>query len=211
MGPAWAQQRERGPRSPAVGMPAPWGQVRQSWGWERQSRGRGALSRRQPRRAAGGPAGPLLRLFTDWLAPQEAPENPWPEKAIQISQAARGVGRPCRTKGGQPRRWGGWSARGRCTAGGHGVAEGPQAVAKPLKEEARRSGALTPPGPQPQFPPPAEQKPPPGVSAGQGASSCAERRVGAGPRSWPAVAVATTAVKGGGLSLERCRVSATVV
>ena len=112
-----------GPAPPALGMPAPWGQVRQSWGWDRQSRERGALSRRQPRRAAGGPARPLLCLFTDWLAPQEAPENPWPEKAIQISQAARGVGRPCRTKGGQPRRWGGWSARGRCTAGGHSAAE----------------------------------------------------------------------------------------
>ena len=157
-----------GPAPPALGMPAPWGQVRQSWGWDRQSRERGALRRRQPRRAAGGPARPLLCLFTDWLAPQEAPENPWPEKAIQISQAARGVGRPCRTKGGQPRRWGGWSARGRCTAGGHSAAEGPQAVAKPLKEEARCSGALTPPGPQPQFPPPAEQKPPPGGVCGAG-------------------------------------------
>lgn len=39
------------------------------------------------------------------------------------------MGWPCGTKGGQPRRWGGWSARGRCTVEGHGMAERPQAVA----------------------------------------------------------------------------------
>lgn len=84
----------------------------------------------------------------------------------------------------------------RGAAGGHGSAEGSQAVAEPLKEEARSPGALTALALSLSFPP-AEQKPAPVSLRARGPPAVLSAGGGRASRVWPAVTVAT-AVKGAG-------------